>query len=100
MLGVSIRKYNALNCITIVIQLFGRTHPPARTIDADIQIPFHGKPGCNVPTVPFNYPDSDSFVQPSILTGFPMILQNLLAVFIRQLYAVSIQTERNLRAVL
>jgi hypothetical protein len=56
--------------------------------------------GYVVPTVPFYYPDGDSFVRVGILTAFLMILQNLLAVFILQLYAVNTQTERNFRAAL
>jgi hypothetical protein len=56
--------------------------------------------GYVVPTVPFYYPDGDSFVRVGILTAFLMVLQNLLAVFILQLYAVNTQTERNFRAAL
>jgi len=50
--------------------------------------------------VSFYYLDDEGFVRTGILTGFLMILQNLLAVFILQLYAGHTQLERNFRAVL
>lgn len=80
-LGVLSITLSAAMAVCILVWLFGHVcrMKPGR-LGSYVQISFHGNLGYIALAVAFYYLGKDGFVKASILTGFLMILQNLLSV--------------------
>lgn len=85
----------ALTCLAST-----RIHLPPRRSGTFIQNSFHGNLGYIGLAVVYYFLGSDGFAAAGILTGFIMILQNFLSVFVLQFYADTVSSRHNPRRII